>query len=182
MKKVFALLFVSLIALVSKNSRGDDVPKNEHHHRWVGVQGDLGVPEGISAGAIFSPYYDWLKVTGSVTSNYFAWGGRIGATVDPVRFMIAPTGTIEYGATSRFDLSRISSVTFSEGSFNYVNFLPGIEMGSSNRFRFFVRAGATRIWARAYGYTGTNNLQLSDPRISVWLLPTFKVGFTVMIF
>lgn len=193
MKKIVALFVVAFIMLLSVSAKSDnklslrqkEAQEDEVRHKWIGFQFDVGLPEGATAGAVVSPYFYWLKVSGSVTNNYLAWGGRVGVTVDPIKFPVGPSFTTELGTTNRFDMSTLVGTKLPEASFNYVNLLLGLEIGSPNRVRFFVRAGMTYLWARTYDYNSSlnnPNLQISDPRARIWLTPTFKLGFTVMVF
>ncbi len=183
---MFILLLSSSTRAENKLSlRQKEEQEAEVRHKWVGVQFDVGLPEGVTAGAILSPHFYWLKVSGSVTNNYLAWGGRVGATIDPIKFAVGPSFTTEVGTTNRFDMSTLVGTKLPETSYNYVNLLIGLEIGSPNRVRFFVRAGMTYLWAQAHDYNssvGNSNLQISDPRARIWLAPTFKLGFTVMVF
>jgi hypothetical protein len=154
-------------------------------HKWVGIGADLGVPDGGAIGVVVSPYYYWLKVTLSYTNNYFASGARAGVTLDPIKFIIAPTFTTEYGFSAKFNASDTFKSELPGISYEYINFQPGVEFGSPNGFRFFLRAGVTSAWVRAYNFTEVvenSTLTMHDPKAHLWIAPTFKLGFTVLIF
>ena len=183
MRKLFVIALLSASLLFTSSAVADTpTPKK---HKWVGIGVDLGVPDGGAIGIVVSPYYYWLKVSLSYTNNYFASGGRGGVTLDPIKFVIAPTFTTEYGFSTKFNASDTFTSNLPSISYEYVNFQPGIELGSPNGFRFFLRAGVTSAWVRGYEYTevtDNSTLTIYDPKAHVWIAPTFKLGFTALIF
>lgn len=178
---ILASLLTSLCVTTSAMA-DDTVPKK---HKWVGVSGDIGVPDGAAIGVVVSPYFYWLKANINYTNNYFASGGRAGITLDPIKFFIGPTFTTEYGFSTQFNASHTFGATLPGTSYEYVNLQPGIELGSPNGFRFFVRGGVSSVWIHAYDFNqvlNSTNVTTSDPKAHLWLAPTFKLGFTALIF
>jgi hypothetical protein len=185
MKKLFSILSAIILISLSGSAMAEEKKEDKPRHKWVGLQGDLGVPDGAAAGIVVSPYFYWLKVTGSYTNNYFASGGRAGVTLDPIKFGVGLTFTTEYGFTGKLNPSDLVGEKLPDTTYQYVNFHPGLEFGSPNGFRFFLRAGPTHLWATSRGFNDVLNsdyITASEPRAKVWLTPTFKLGFTALIF
>jgi hypothetical protein len=154
-------------------------------HKWVGLDLNVGAPEGVGVGVVVSPYYDWLKLTGSYTNNYFASGGRLGLTLDPIKFGVAPTFTTEYGFTGHFNAGKVVNENLPDASYQYVNLQPGLEFGSRNGFRFYIRGGLTHLWADTYNFNSvitTEGVSASNPHATFWLAPTFKIGASILLF
>jgi hypothetical protein len=180
------LTLISLLGVLSftSNAIADETKAEKPRHKWVGLQADLGVPEGGAIGVAVSPYLYWVKVVGSYTNNYFAQGGRAGLTLDPIKFGVGLTFTSEYGFTTKFNASEIVGENLPTTSYQYVNFHPGLEFGSPNGFRFFLRGGPTHLWADTHNFNEviTNkSITVTDPSAKVWA-PSFKIGFTWLIF
>lgn len=170
----------SLTCVVRSCSKTTDRP-----HNWIGFHLSAGIPAGGHVGVAVSPYFDWLTLTGGYTNNYYVSGGKFGLTLDPIELMIVPTLTAEYGFTGKFDASTLLEANVPSASYEYVNIHPGIEIGRRNTFRFFLRGGATHIWARTYDFGNSydvERLRVSDPRARVWLGGTLTIGFTMMVF
>lgn len=181
MRKILASLLAGASLLITAPATADETAK----HKYIGLGFDVGVPEGAAVGVVVSPYFYWAKVNLHYTNNYFASGGRAGLTLDPVKWAIGPTLTTEYGFTGKFNPSDTFGKNLPDASYQYVNIQPGLEFGSPNRFRFFLRAGFTHLWANAYNFNSvvnTANTTVSDPKANLWLMPTFKLGFSVLIF
>ena len=186
MRKLLVLASVLSLLSISSVSFADEAKKEEKpRHRWVGLQLDVGVPDGAAAGVVVSPYFYWLKTTASYTNNYFTSGGRLGVTLDPIKFPVGLTFTTEYGFTGKFNASDVVGENLPTTSYQYVNFHPGLEFGSPNGFRFFLRGGPTHLWADTHNFNeivNNKSLTVSDPSAKVWLTPTFKLGFAWVIF
>lgn len=185
MRKACIIASFLSILLTSSSSYADESAQPKPKHKWVGLQGDIGVPDGAAAGIVVSPYFYWLKVTGSYTNNYFVSGGRLGVTFDPIKFGVGLTFTSEYGFTGKFNPSDVVGENLPTASYQYVNFHPGLEFGNPNGFRFFLRGGPTHMWADTHNFNDVVNnksITVSDPSAKVWVTPTFKLGFAWIIF
>ena len=117
---------------------------------------DVGLPDGAALGLVVRPRFDWLRIGGAVTHNGIAPGFRLGVTIDPIDFPIAPTLTIEGGHYWQGTLPTVqNSPTV---GYNYANIHLGLEIGNRANFRFFLRGGVSYVdvsasniqaWARA---------------------------------
>ncbi len=149
------------------------------HHRTFGMSMDVGVPDGAALGVVMRPRFDWLRLGAAVTHNGIAPGVRLGVTIDPIAFPIAPTLTIEGGH------SWAGTVPMLQGSpsigYDYANFHLGIEVGNRASFRFFLRGGASwvdmssaQVLNARVATTGIGN-----PSYTGWLAPSAKLGFAL---
>jgi hypothetical protein len=152
-------------------------------HRWVGMQFDLGVPDGAAAGLVVRPYVDWVRVGLSATHNGAAPGIRGSVTLDPINFGVAPTLTFGYGQTFMGTVPTFVSNDVPSFSYNYLNLHPGLEFGDRNSWRFFIQGGpswinlSTRDFQKVVN-SNVQNLRVADPSVHVMFNPTVKLGLT----
>jgi hypothetical protein len=161
-------------------------------HRTFGMSMDVGLPDGAAVGLVVRPRFDWLRIGGAVTHNGMAPGARVGVTLDPIAFPIAPTLTVEGGHYWEGTLPVIKNGPAI--GYNYANFHLGLETGNRSTFRFFLRGGvswvdvsATHLPATggtggtgggAGGMSVMSGSALGDPSYSGWLAPSGKLGFS----
>ncbi len=148
-------------------------------HRTFGMTMDIGVPDGAALGIVVRPRFDWLRLAAAVTHNGIAPGLRLGVTLDPIAFPIAPTLTIEGGHYWAGPLPMI------QGSpsigYDYANFHLGLEIGNRATFRFFLRGGVSWVdmsGAQAQNTSG-NGSSIDNPSYTGWLAPSAKLGFSL---
>ncbi|MDP9036191.1 MAG: hypothetical protein M3O50_15430 [Myxococcota bacterium] len=141
---------------------------------------DLGVPDGAALGLVVRPHFEWLRLGAAVTHNGMAAGGRLGVTLDPISFPIAPTFTAEGG---HYWEGRLPLVGNSPSiGYNYANLHLGMEVGNRATFRFFLRGGVSWVdvsTAHFQNVTGGARSGIGDPSYSGWLAPSGKLGFSV---
>jgi hypothetical protein len=150
----------------------------ERHHTF-GMVMDVGVPDGAALGVSVRPFVEWLRVSAAGSYNGMAPGARVGMTLDPIAFPIAPTFTVEGGHYWSGPVPMVKD-SVSVG-YNYMNLHLGLEFGSQSSFRFFVRGGVSWL-----DISGTVNQQsnssgspsVSDPSFSGWVAPSGKLGFS----
>jgi hypothetical protein len=165
---VMALLLLPSIALADNSS--------QPRHRWVGIQFDVGVPDGAGFGLVFRPYVDWLRLHLVQTYNGLAGGVRGGFTFDPINFPVAPTITLEGGHSFK---GKLPGVDMPAIGYDYANLHLGLEFGKRNIWRFFVHGGIT--WAHVI----TSDFQsfnggpgsIGNPMLNL-MGPSAKIGFT----
>lgn len=186
-------LFAALLVLAASapslaHAQADDQASAYHpdasahrRHRWLGVQLDVGVPDGAALGLVVRPRVEWLRLELAGTYNGLAPGMRLGATLDPVSFGIAPTLTAEAGFAMQGtvpDRSDLPSL-----GYDYLNLHLGVEFGKRDYWRFFVHAGPSFVHASTENFSsitsGAHDLQLGEPTADAWLLPTAKLGFAL---
>jgi hypothetical protein len=139
---------------------------------------DLGVPDGAAIGIVVRPRFDWLRIGAAATHNGMAPGVRLGVTVDPVAFPIAPTFTVEGG---HYWEGRLPMLKDSPSiGYNYANFHLGLEIGSRAAFRFFLRGGASwlDVSTASNQGAGSSGSGIGNPSYSGWLAPSGKLGFS----
>ncbi|MBV9947793.1 MAG: hypothetical protein JOZ69_13140 [Myxococcales bacterium] len=150
-------------------------------HKTFGMDVDVGVPDGAAVGLVVRPQVEWLRLAGAVTHNTMAPGLRLGATLDPIDFPVAPTFSVEGGHYWE------GAMPFVKGSpsvaYNYANLHLGLEVGSRASFRFFVRGGASWLDVSTAHFQNTvgggATSAIGDPTFHGWLAPSGKLGFSL---
>lgn len=202
MKRLIVGSVVALLALSSASAIAQELPPpgndpwvhaplyvHKPRHRWVGLQFDVGAPDGAAAGLVLRPIpderYDWFRLVGSVTYNgleHVPPGVRGGLTFDPLRSPVAPTLTGEVGhafAGTIYGVNGSPTV-----SYDYVNVHLGLEFGNRNVWRFFLRGGVSWINLQTGNFQGALNLSdstivVGNPTFNGFVAPTGKLGFDV---
>ncbi len=184
-----ARLFVTVSTLVAtfgafgaSTAAAADAPPR---YRWLGLQADVGVPDGAGIGAVVRPGITWARLEASYTYSMVASGVRGGITIDPLATIVAPTLTIEGGAA--FDGELPASWLHLSGNarvnYQYANVHLGLELGRRDSWRIFIRGGATGVRAEAADlHSATGAMSASADRLDVnaTVLGTAKVGFVVL--
>lgn len=142
--------------------------------RLFGVTLLAGIPDGIAPGISIHPGTNLLHFDVAVT-GLLSFGVRAGVTFDPFDWVLAPTLTVAGGYS---DWAKIPSTT-TQYQLYYVNIQPGLELGRRSRFRVFVRAGYSHLWAAGQSPATFQGLQTaSQPSVRIDLFPTVNVGAT----
>jgi hypothetical protein len=142
--------------------------------RLLGVTLMGGIPDGIAPGISIHPATNLLHFDVAVTS-LLSFGVRAGATIDPFDWVLAPTLTVAAGYS---DWAKIPSTT-TRYYLYYVNVQPGLELGRRSRFRVFVRAGYSHLWAASRSSATFRGLRAaSQPSLGIDLFPTVNLGVT----
>lgn len=142
--------------------------------RLFGVTLLGGIPDGIAPGISVHPATNLMHFDVAVTS-LLSFGVRAGATFDPFDWVLAPTLTIAGGYSA---WAKIPSTT-TQYQLYYVNIQPGLELGRRSRFRVFVRAGYSHLWAGGRSSATFQGLQAaSQPSVRINLFPTVNLGVT----
>ena len=162
----------------------------------LGLSMAAGVPDGAVLSGVYRPL-DWLRLSAGGSWNYFGFGLQGGAGVAPFHLPIDPTFNVEVGHYFDSDMSWVADQSagvptelrplLKDVGYNYANAQLGIELGSSRRFVFFVRAGISYFWTTVRGasqvtnnYTTTTGSQtavvrIADPELRA-TLPSLKLG------
>lgn len=177
MNKIVLPLALAMVAIPAIAS-AEESPR----FKYVGMQMDLGVPDGAALGVVVRPKLNWLRLNVSGTYNAISPGIRGGLTLDPIKFPIAPTLTFEGGHSFRGSIPGVDSVP--DLSYSYVNLHGGLEFGSRDSWRFFIHAGPSWLSAQTYNFSDSignkdQSLTVSDPNVSARVFPTAKLGFAV---
>ncbi|HEY4013244.1 MAG TPA: hypothetical protein VGM06_07890 [Polyangiaceae bacterium] len=145
----------------------------------VGMGLDIGVPDGAALAIVVRPGLDWLTVAGGVTYNGMAPGLRLGATVAPLATIVSPTLTIEGGHAWQGTVPGVSGSPAL--GYTYANFHVGIDVGSHNGLRFFLRGGVSYLDMSASNWSpssSTVDIGIASPSYSGWLAPSGKLGIS----
>ncbi len=195
MRRLSFLLMAVLCLLVTSPAMANDfAPYHPNHsdseqpvkprHRWVGIQFDLGVPDGAAFGLVFRPYVDWLRLHVSGTYNGLSGGVRGGLTLDPINFPMAPTLTVEGGHSFEGKFPGITNMP--AFGYDYVNLHLGLEFGKRDVWRFFFQGGPTWMHVTSSDFqtgsgsgSGSGSTTTGNPTMSGWVCPSLKFGFTV---
>jgi hypothetical protein len=174
---------VVLGAGVRTDSSADHVaPVEPPRHKTFGVDADVGVPDGAALGLVVRPKVEWLRLGAALTHNTLAPGVRLGATLDPINFPIAPTFTVEGGHYWEGNLPFVKDSP--AVSYNYANFHLGLEIGSRASFRFFLRGGVSWLDVSTAHFqdstaSGSATSAIGDPTFHGWIAPSGKLGFSL---
>jgi len=142
--------------------------------RLFGVTLLGGIPDGIAPGISVHPGTNLLHFDVAVTS-LLSFGVRAGVTFDLFDWVLAPTLTVAGGYSA---WAKIPSTT-TQYQLYYVNIQPGLELGRRSRFRVFVRAGYSHLWAGGRSPSTFQGLQAtSQPSVRINLFPTVNLGVT----
>jgi hypothetical protein len=163
----------------------------------LGFSAAAGIPDGAVLNAVYRPL-DFLRLSAGGSWNYFGFGLQGGAGVAPFHWPIDPTFNLEVGHYFDSDMTWVADQRagvptelrplLERVGYNYVNAQVGLEIGSSRRFVFFVRAGLSYFWTTIHGVsqvtntyattsgTQTATVRIADPELRA-TLPSVKVGF-----
>lgn len=153
----------------------------ESKHKFkAGLQMDLGVPDGLAAGITVKPFINFARFNLAGSYNGLAPGLRGGVTFDPIKLLIAPTLTFEYGKTWYGKPPVIEDVP--KIGYEYVNTHLGLEIGNRDSFRIFLHAGPSWVWADTQGFAAVVNpsdksLQVGELSGIARINPCAKIGF-----
>lgn len=183
----FITLFLICFSILCSTVQAED-----SRDPFIGMQFDLGVPDGIALGIVASPCQYWVKVTGAATSNGVGLGWRLGLILDPIDFGIGPSFTAEYGSYGMFNVSSLAGTDLPDVSYSYINLHGGIEFGDPKSFRFYLKAGPSWLFLETDGLMGvvleksendyTDLSKLSELDATLFVIPTAKLGFTLMFY
>jgi hypothetical protein len=179
-KKFISIVSIAYGSLFFTSMASAD--QTEDRHRWVGVQFDLGVPDGAALGVVVRPKVNWLRLNLSGTYNGLAPGLRGGFTFDPIKFPIAPTLTLEGGKAFNGNIPGHHDLP--SFGYDYLNLHLGMEFGNRDRWRLFLQAGPTWMHITTSNFAsvlGSNeaDLTVGNPTANVALVPTAKLGFAI---
>lgn len=147
-----------------------------------GLQMDLGVPDGATAGLAVKPWVNFARLNLSGAYN-MAPGLRGGLTLDPFNFGVAPTLTFEYGKTWHGKPPIVENLP--KIGYEYVNAHLGLEFGNRDSWRIFIHGGPTWLWFDTEGFSTVvsstdKSLQMGEVSGSMRINPCAKIGFVTL--
>lgn len=163
-----------------------------------GVLFDTGFPDGLALSLAYRPHWAFRLSAGG-TYNLLGPGIRGGVSAVPFQTALTPSLSLDAGHVFSADMGKFVRLfaakipaslqpLLTSVSYDYVDLLLGLEVGSQRRFNFYIKAGVSWIWSTAHGkgtYQGTagtgpsvvvTNVTLTDPSLNP-VLPTLKLGF-----
>ena len=152
-------------------------PAHAEVHRTLGFSMDFGVPDGAALGMVVRPAFNWLRLEAAATFNGAAPGARLGLTLDPVPWVLAPTLTAEGGHT--WDGPVPGMQNSPSVGYDYANFHFGLEFGHRESLRFFLRGGASWVDVHTANFHegAGSGVVAQNPSFIGWVAPTAKLGF-----
>jgi hypothetical protein len=191
-KILIAVLTCMLLVSASSTAKADEpaatsaqvvVVQPQERHRWVGMQFDVGAPDGVALGVVVRPYVNWARLNLSGTYNAIAPGIRGGLTLDPIKFPVAPTLTFEGGHAWQGDIPGQGSKLPQVG-YDYMNLHLGLEFGNRDHWRFFLQGGPSWLHITTNNFqsvvgSSDPNLLIGNPTANVSVIPTAKLGFAL---
>lgn len=159
-----------------------------------GLQLDAGVPSGGTLALVARPW-KFLRVNGGVGYNAVGFGVKGGVALVPFHWAVVPTVSLEGGRFFPADASRLvggsSSAArqiLSDVGYDYLSADLGLELGSQDRFVFYLRAGLSQLHARVRNVNAAVQeanvgvrMTVADPAVSA-RLPAVRLGFLVYAF
>ena len=155
----------------------------------AGFDVSLGVPSGAEVGFVFEPWTHWTRLELGLAHNSMSFGGVASATFTPIHFPIMPVLEVEAGFFPQASLPAFvsSGKTLPTVGYDWVSFGPGLEFGSRDHVVFFLHPAITYMHISAGNMQNTldsngggNGIQLGDATINGWIMPTFRMGLSVL--
>jgi hypothetical protein len=163
--------------------------------RRFGLQLDLGAPDVSGLSLVFRPWRA-LRVEAGGNFDVVSGGLHAGLTVLPFHWGVVPTAHVEVGHLFDGDVSGYAGsgtsaatrLVLKQVGYDYANAQLGIELGSQDRFVFFVRGGVFWLWTEAKNFQQAANLNNSgasfvaaNPSIKL-RGPSVNLGFLLYLF
>ena len=195
-KYLLSLLLICLVSFCIPTAQADDTSRDP----LIGMQLDLGVPDGAALGIVLSPCIYWAKLSGAITTNGFGVGWRVGLILDPLDFPIGPSATVEYGNSGSFNISSLVDEDLPDVAYSYINLHLGMEFGDPRSFRFYLKGGPSWLFLETHNlqqiiktreedykknkdlYQNAEISTLSELEATILIMPTVKLGFTLMFY
>jgi hypothetical protein len=159
----------------------------------LGLQLDVGFPEGAGAALAFGPWH-WLRLELGAAHNGAATGIRGGLTLSLFRTVVRPTLSAHAGHFPKGDLRPIARVVgagdalaspiFSSVQYDFVSAQLGVEIGAPNGVSAFARGGISRPTARFLAAQEALREASGDPTLTAsplvlsFLAPSIQVGLS----
>lgn len=168
--------------------------KSARRLTMVGLLVDAGVPHGAAASLVIRPFW-FVRIDAGATYNYVNYGVRGGLTLYPFRFPIVPTLHLEGGHTFDGNANKLAAKFGSVGtteaillrqvSYDYACAQLGVEVGSQNRFVFFIRAGLAYVSTELRNFQealrakdSSTSIEIANPKVR-FTLPSANLGFVL---
>ncbi len=168
-----------------------------------GVLFDAAFPDGFGLSFAYRPHWAFRFSAGG-TYNLLGVGLRAGVSAVPFQTAVTPSLSLDAGHVFSADMGKAVRLftdkipaslqpLLQSVSYDYVDLLVGLEVGSQRRFSFYLKAGIGWIWSTAHGTgtyqstggtSGTNvtlKVTATDPSVNP-ALPSVKLGFIYWIY
>ena len=177
----FLILGPLLAGTAYAGEQDDDV----RPFRWLGVQVDAGVPDGATLGLVARPGLAWTRVSAAYSFNVISSGFRGGISLDPIKYTVAPTLSVEVGHVFKgklnggwFDLDRDPEV-----GYDYLNLHLGFEVGDRDSWRLLLHGGLSRVWLRVDDIESGDDdttVTIEGANANATVFGTAKIGFVIL--
>lgn len=153
-------------------------PQSGNH--YIGLSMDLGAPDLIGLGLVGKPVW-WLRLALGGSTDLFSGGINGGATVVPMRTIVAPSLTVEGGHVFPADthgIPRAVGLNYDgKVGYDYFDAHVGMEVGAQKRVCFFLHAGVSYLDVSVSPEKG-QNMSFNSAGLKVWG-PSAKLGLLV---
>lgn len=178
-----SVLALTIAATLFSSTVSAEEKKQPPRFKTLGAQLDVAVPNGAGLSLVVRPAIRWAHLNFGGTYNGMAPGLFTGLTLDPFDWPVTLTLTGEVGGSFRGRVIGLSDAP--EASYVYANIWPGIEFGSRDSWRFFIRGGVSYLAGTVYDtkrFVGSmdSSITFTDPTFDGSVAPTAKVGFFVL--
>jgi hypothetical protein len=159
-------------------------PEKPRHRHW-GLGFNVGAPDIMVIEAIVRPK-DWLRLHAGIGTDLVNVGLMGGVTLVPLKGKWSPSLTVEGGGmfqgngswlASAFHVAASEAGPFKKIGYDYCNLHAGIELGSPERFQFYIHGGMSYV-ALSLHDLSANGVTVSDTNVGVWM-PSGKIGFVL---
>jgi len=152
----------------------------------LGVQLDVGVPEGAAASLAVRPWH-WLRFHGGMMYNTVSLGVEGGVSLIPFYSWITPALTLEAGRFFPGDAngmarrisgnSTLNSPLLRNVGYTFGSAYLGLEIGSPKSLCFFLRGGVSYVESSLSGLKEQigGNVEASDLKLR-GVVPSAKLG------
>lgn len=200
MKHLLHSLLIAVSAAGARADPGIETPATPEARQTFfyegprfGLQMDAGVPSGGSVQLVSRPW-KVLRLGGGAAHNTAGVGVKGSLTLIPFHWYVTPTLGLEAGRFFPADASRFVSRTdlvarqlLGRVGYDYLSADLGIELGSEDRFVFFLRAGLCEL-RPSVGDVGaalrtanpTMRVTAADPTLRA-RIPAVRLGFLVYV-
>jgi hypothetical protein len=186
MRRMILFLTAAMALSVSATAAADPAFGGDHPLR-LGFGLDAGLPSGIALGLVIHPKEDWATFNLALTDNALALGSRASLKLDPIA--LAPNCPIGLFADVQAGFAGQGSIPGHSDlpglGYQYVNLYGGLRLGRPNGFHWNFELGPTYLSAHTnnfqsvLGSASVAGLQVGNPTVTGWVVPTFVTGFEV---
>jgi hypothetical protein len=149
------LCAILVVLLAARGAAAQDAILEQGSAPQFGLAAGAGVPGGAALAGVFRPW-PFLRGEAGLNWNYVGFGVRGGVSYIPFEWGVTPTLNLEGGHFFSGDASSFVGndrpgvqLLLRDVREDFVTASVGLEVGSQQRFVFFLRLGMSWIWSGA---------------------------------